>query len=377
MNEKNKFVIKNTLGMFDLIKGITMIMVMFFHTYGLLDIVEQFSASDKHSLVADVTVMSLYILLMTAGCTLMPILFIVSGYNFRRTTFSKCVKKQTKSLMVPYIVTGVMVAAVDFIWSYTTHWGWFLFSVKHAFSKIVGYAFGIPQSITVGGFYITGCGPVWFLLAMAIGNVIVNQLSFHFDGIKLLIISFLVATIGWLITLWVPLIWCISQGLVATFFISLGHFAKKAKFFSSGFNIKKLAIMIVDIIATITLICIGGRNTVNMVSNHYLFGTISVGVVGTFGLFLTQLVLYCNKFSGRISTFIRGIGRDSLYVLCIHTIEYIGVSLNIHYDIAANWKGNIYIRCLIIFAVRIVIVLVGTRCYLKMKEKYMNKVTKA
>jgi fucose 4-O-acetylase-like acetyltransferase len=372
MELKNRYIIKNTLGMFDLIKGITMIMVMFFHTYGLWDILEQYQLEDMQ-LAGKATLISIYVFLAFIGTALMPVLFIASGYNFRKTSLVKCIKKQVKSLLIPYLITGAMVVLVDFAWTYLTHWGWFRYSVQHALSNVLGYMLGIPLSVTIGGIYITGCGPVWFLLALAIGNVIANQLSLYFDGVKLLIASLVVASIGGLLGNWIPLPWCIFQGVVASFFICLGHFAKKNKFFTSSFNMTKLVVMIVDIIVAISLCYLGGRDTLNMVRSKYLYGPISISVMGILGLYLMHLSLYCNQALGLISTFIRKIGRESLYVLCIHTVEYVGISMSLHYELVNHWHGNVIIRSILIFGVRLVVVFLTTSCFLKWKEKFWMK----
>ncbi len=373
MELKNRYIIKNTLGMFDLIKGITMIMVMFFHTYGLWDILEQYPLEDM-KLAGKAAFMSIYSFFVPIGTALMPVLFLASGYNFRKTGFVKCIKKQTKTLLVPYLITGAMVALIDLTWTYITHWGWFRYSVQHALSNVVGYMFGIPMSVTIGGFYIGGCGPVWFFLALAIGNVVANQLSFYFDGVKLLIVSFITASIWGMLGSWIPLPWCIPQGIVAAFFICLGHFAKKNKFFTSEFNMKKLVVMIVDIVVAMLLCWFGGRDTLNMVRNQYFYGPISIGVMGILGLYLMNLSLYCNQAFGLISTFIRKLGRESLYVLCIHTVEYVGISMSLHYELVNHWHGNIIIRSILIFAVRLVVVFIATSCFLKWKEKFWVKI---
>ena len=46
MNEKRKQ-ISNTLGMFDLIKGIIMLWVMLLHTYGLFDPINRYNSIEE------------------------------------------------------------------------------------------------------------------------------------------------------------------------------------------------------------------------------------------------------------------------------------------------------------------------------------------
>ena len=118
MAEKRKYSIKNTLGMFDLIKGVIMIMVMLGHTYGLFDELNKYD-----SINAQIGALGIHRIIFALLVTIMlklsmPVLFIISGYGFRKTPFKKCVKNQFDRLMKPYIITALISVVLYFFVQY-------------------------------------------------------------------------------------------------------------------------------------------------------------------------------------------------------------------------------------------------------------------
>ena len=71
---KNKFTVKNTLGMFDAYKGLAMFAVMLSHTYGFVD-----------SLVPTNLGKAFVVFMSFLTESAMPALLIISGYSFRKT----------------------------------------------------------------------------------------------------------------------------------------------------------------------------------------------------------------------------------------------------------------------------------------------------
>ena len=114
---------------------------------------------------------------------------------------------------------------------------------KQAAKIFIASAMGYAQETTFFGIVLESCGPVWFFLAMAIGMVIFNLLANYLEGEKLLLATGLLAILGWLSSINICLPWTISQALVSTFYIGLGHYAKKKKMFTSGEHIKGITMM--------------------------------------------------------------------------------------------------------------------------------------
>lgn len=113
-----------------------------------------------------------------------------------------------------------------------------------------------------------------------------------------------------------------------------------------------------------------------MANDMYPFGPISIVANGLIAILFLKIFIRLNRFRGLISTLIRRIGRQSLYVLCIHTIEMVAIGGYVQYLFVNEWwHGNTLIRSLIIICTRIAIVLIFTLLFLRVKE-YIKKAKK-
>lgn len=357
--ETKKCKIKNTLGMFDMIKGVVMILVILAHTYGLFE-----------GLKADSPFMLITLLLMVLGCAAMPILFVVSGYGFRKMPFLKCLKKQIQTLVIPYAVTAVITCILHCIFYYLLYGGkrYALYETAKVF---LAFAFGISQKMFEGEFKEIACGPIWFLLALVFSNIIFNQLLHYFEGKKLLLAATMVSCFGWLLGYVVVLPWSINQGLVATLYVALGYYLKKKRLFTSEISLKYKLIVVVSLILNIILIC--SDKAFDMSCNDYGAGIITIIVEGILSVALIYVFLLMNDLRGRLCSILRCIGRGSLYVLCVHTVEMMGAGKYIQYDFANNWHGSILLRSLIIFGVRFVVVMGASYLFVWVKTAITNK----
>ena len=72
--QKEKYVIKNTLGMFDLLKGIAMILVVVSHTLGLLPFLDEYHTADELLSNVNIFVLILTLIYMIVGQASMPAL---------------------------------------------------------------------------------------------------------------------------------------------------------------------------------------------------------------------------------------------------------------------------------------------------------------
>lgn len=357
--------IKNTIGMFDLLKGVIMLMVMLVHTYGLYDFL-----NGHGPLYIFLTYVTSGPLKMFAEA-MMPVLFILGGYGLRKTTLQKCVKKQAGLLLIPYAITG-LISVILTLFSFYIRYRNLREAVYKALELIGGFVLGFPKTKEAFGVTISWCGPAWFLLAMFVSIVIFNQLLNRFSGSRLLIVSFVAACVGWGLS-FIPIVpWCLSQGLVATLYVCLGYFAKKEKILTERLagNFKTIAAIVVILLVSL-FSCQFGEN--NLADSEYVFGPFSIVLNGLLGIVIIYIFLHLNRFNGKISEWIRTIGRYSLYILCIHTIEFMSFGGILQMDFVGVFKGSVHLRNLIIFVVRTVIVVATTMGYAWIKNKYMNK----
>ncbi|MCR5557039.1 MAG: acyltransferase [Butyrivibrio sp.] len=370
--ERSKYAIKNTLGMFDLLKGVMMILMIMAHTYGLFDVLYTYINTEDSATAQNPVVLFLILLFMAFGEASMPVLFVISGYGFRKTTFKKTVDKQFKTLIIPYLITMCVTCVMHFVIYFLLFRPGGRETTVQTLKLFLSFLFGFSTETNYFGIHLGVCGPVWFLLALFIGNVIFNELLNRFEGIKLLIAASAVSLIGWLLSLGSPIPWAISQGLVAVLFLCLGYMAKKYKIFTSGKNPALRAIVVLTIVVS-SFIMKAFAGEFNMALNAYSWGPVSIVVGGLFSCVSVYLFLYLNRFKGKISEFIRKIGRLSLYVLCIHAIEMMSMGVYVQYDLINNWQGNRRVACWLVFAARFAIVMVGTFGFVQVKDFIAKK----
>lgn len=368
---RKTYTIKNTAGMFDLIKGITMLMVIYVHTYGLFP--SSFIYQNTYQANLDVMMgmqwlPHLWVTLYSVFAhSLMPAFFVVSGYGIRKMDFSKCVKKQAKALLIPYAIISVLTSLLH-LFSHYTLYRYFPGSFKETLRIAGGFLLGLSKTSIYFDVKIFSCGPIWFILALFWGLIIFNTLITYVPEKYLPYASLLVAFVGWLMSLGNTVPWCISQGLVAAFYICLGYLAKKKKWFTAGISTKaKVALTVLIIIPSVIIRFIGTKD--GMADNVYPFGIGTIILNGFMGLLCIYVFLLLNRFTGKISSFLRKIGRLSLYMVCIHTIEMMGFPF---YYFANNWTGNVSVGCALLYIIRATVDVIICFAYVAIKEKVID-----
>lgn len=357
----NKYAVKNTLGMFDLLKGFFMILMIVAHTPGYFDNIDFIP---KYIFGA---ILGLF------GEAAMPGLMVIVGYSFRKTTFKKCVVKQYRTLIIPYIITSAITIILSFVFWYLASGFQFMATAEQTKKVVEALVFGAGKGFNIGRHMIPPCGPCWFLLALVIGSIIFNTLLNYFKDRKLFIAALIVSIVGWIMGLFLTWPWSISQGFITVIYIALGYFAKKKKLFTSGENInKKKIITIVSVFIFFVGKSLGGEY--NMAYGTYTFGPIAIWYVG----FISCLVIFWflrlnNRKNSKFLNSIRFLGRNSLYVLCIHSIEIVAVGNKVQEAFLASWTRPVWMRNCIIISVRMLIDLGITYIFVKIKNRNIQR----
>ena len=81
----------NSLGMFDFLKGIGMLTIVFAHS------------AELYPVGATTTITPMTFYLFAYRESLMAAFYIASGYGFRKRSIGKCIDQQVKTLLKPYI----------------------------------------------------------------------------------------------------------------------------------------------------------------------------------------------------------------------------------------------------------------------------------
>lgn len=134
------------LGMFDLVKGFAMIVVVLFHTVSFADVSPWISA-----------VVDLF------GAFLMACFFAISGFQFRPAQTKQAVKRYAKTYLPMYARLAVVV------WLFML-----VLNIDSLLMYLSAFLLGKFYPQMIGPVYVGGIGLGWFLLGLFWGSVLLN-----------------------------------------------------------------------------------------------------------------------------------------------------------------------------------------------------------
>ncbi|WP_034452011.1 acyltransferase family protein [Butyrivibrio sp. AE2032] len=369
-----KHEIKNTAGMFDLFKGLAMIMVIFVHTYPLFqDHYFETMFDGRGSILESGNIVAM-ILVTAFGLFVHPVmqgLFVIAGYGFRKTSMKKCLVKQSKALLLPYAISMVLLTILHLI----THFSLYRYlkgSVIETCRIFAGSLLGLAKTTDYFGVKIFSNGPNWFLLALFWGIIVFNALLNYFPEKYVSYGVWTVSIIGWLISLGNTVPWCLSQGFISVLYIYIGYYVKKSKLFTRGISDiktwKKVVYSVLVIIPYWIIQLMGFMD--GMADSIYPFGMITIALNGLFSVLTIYVSLFFNVFRGPVASFLRKVGHYSIYVMCIHTIEMMGFPL---YYFVDKWKGSITVGQFLFSLIRTAIIIAICFLFVKVKDVIVSK----
>jgi|GEM_PF-2289753 len=293
---------KITLGTFDLIKGIAMMIIIMSH------------ALAKYKMRnAVMTAFPLNILLGLLSNGTMPMFFILAGYSFKARPVDKMLKKSIKELMKPYFIVMVVIAVIYPACHFMLDGG--DKTIKSAIRYICAFLLGLPKPGKIlFNFRMEEAMVVWFLLAMFIAinllNCIFQIKNEHirvFLTVGITVIGYILASIDFTY-------FCIPQGMVGLGFCYAGYLIKKYNLFGRGNSVVWLLIGAVSVLQIIF-------DNFNLAYSIYSHGYLScIGAVCS-GMILAYIGLIIRDATFPFSGMIRQIGMYSYWIMCIHSVE--------------------------------------------------------
>ena len=200
--------------MFDLLKGVGMLLIVFAHTSELYPVGD----------VSTITPMTFFLFAYREA--LMAAFFIASGYGFRKRSIGKCIHQQLKSLLKPFCYTAVFTTVLHFIIHYKT-FHYLPGSLTESIKVAGGFLLGLPHTATYFGQEFFSCGPMWYLLALLMGWIALDVILNIFPERYIPWAVGGCALLGWGASLVWELPFCLIQGAVITPYLYLGYLAKR------------------------------------------------------------------------------------------------------------------------------------------------------
>lgn len=345
----------NSLGMFDLLKGIGMLLVVFSHTVELypLETAGGFSLSGG--------------LLFFYREALMSAFFIASGYGFRQRPLGKCIRQQAKALLLPYLYTALATAALHLGAHYAAYRYW-PGAVTETLRVLAGFGLGLPHTAQIFGVTVFSCGPMWYLLTLAVSWVLLDALLNLCPERLQPAAVLLTMTVGWGIGLFAELPFCLVQSLCAVPYLYIGYLAKRRKWLDKPAP-RWYWLVFAGAAALIAVGALLRGYTDSMSDAVWTLGPVSILLNCAFGVGSMFLFTGLNRFQGGLARLLRSLGRRSLYIFCFHTIENIALPW---YILAAGFVGHPLVGAALHFALRSAFIFIG--CCLLELRRYLKRI---
>lgn len=301
----------NSIGMFDMLKGAGMLAIVLAHTAELYPL----ESSGGLSLTAFIP--------FIYRESLMAAFFIASGYGFRKRSLKKCIRQQLTSLLKPYCWTAFFTCVLHFIIHYKT-FGYLPGTLGESVKVVGGFLLGLPHTASYFGQEFFSCGPMWYLLSLLVSWILLDLILniFPENYINWAVIG--TALLGWGTSLVWELPFCITQGMVVVPYLYLGFLAKKNRWLDKPLS-RRMQLLLW---ASVILVAVGAlitRRTDCVSLAQWSLGPFSIFLDGAAGLLFIRLFLRWNRRSGLLVRGFEAVGRRSLHIFCVHTVELIAV----------------------------------------------------
>ena len=304
MEEQKSGSLKTYVGMFDLAKGIGMIMVVLAHT------ISQYNINTLPSFPLAV--------FGIVGTGLLPMFFIVSGYGFRKQKIVFCIKQQIRYILLPYLYVTLGMAII-FPCIHIAFFKWPRGAFNEMVRVVLAFILGVCENsgIRIGPYELYDCGTVWFLLALMNGWIILNFI-FVFKNIYIRnLFVFLSVIVGMFLCQFGVWFFCFQASLISVGYLYIGYLLKKYRILHRKLPFWVYCLLVIGVSIQF------GFGKIVMSTNYWRLGVFDMILSFCNGFILIKLSLLGNVLTGTISQGIRTIGRYSLWIMCVHTLESI------------------------------------------------------
>lgn len=356
------------MGSFDFIKGMAMIFVMLGHMTFEYDLSGWIYRSPV------LRALGSFFSFLNLG--VLPCFFLITGYTFKRKEADKMLKWSFRNLIYPYAVVGLMGVLVHTVVNIILY-GIQLWMIEDTASWLFAFLFGIHDPWEPGrfiwGIHVSVCGFVWYLLALFFSINIFNQIIKMKSKYARFALTLFCAIIGLFLAECGFTFYCIPQGMIATIYLLFGYEMKKMNFFERNLKTQFGVVLLCYIVATSA--CYSGK--FDMAFNIYENAPIVLTGSACGGLVVFVCGVYLGKLEWKAFDLIRVVGVYSLYVICIHSVEYkflpwylIYLSMPTHMGLSIALE--ILLRIIIIGSVCVIVKKINYQKYRRMRRKNGN-----
>lgn len=355
MAEKKK--VKIGLGSFDFAKGLGILTVIFCHL-------------SINYPVSEVPLLApAYVFINIVSSGLMPMFFIISGYGFKKKQAGKMLKKTFNesfgALFFSLIVFSVLVPLAYYPVFKHSVMKWVEVSAR----RVLSWLLALPTAKFILGVELLPISALWFLIALFWAQNILNQIV----RIKNLFLQIGCVGLSVLLGLYLYSIgfvfYCIPQGFVAVFFCYIGYILKSYSLLEKYIHkVWPYLVMVPVCLVHFALVGRKGGLPFDLASGKFgFFDFIAATISGLLFVFIGVLAGRC---TWKWAEWIKNIGVHTYWILCLHSIEILGIPW---WEISQE-KTNSYLFFGIEIFIKIVLITSGCMMLKKISYyRYMKK----
>lgn len=295
--------IRITLGSFNLLKGIAIMLVilrhiLYFHDAAQLQVLKPLSD-----------------FLLFWGSGILPAFILINGYNFKQKRTGDMLKTTFRCLIVPYLWVAAFFMVAYFIVSFIAY-GSLDWSAEVTLRWAIAFLMGIPKSgHWLWGCEIAHCSAVWFLLALFIAMNLLNIILRLKNRVCQLCAVLLCVLLGYWMLIRDINYYTIPQGLLGVGYCWAGYLLREHKLLTRTVH-WAWACLAAAVVALIRYCC----GDINLALGEVDCGLWSYGASLIVAVFFVYLGLHVGRENQHLD-WIRNIGLHSYWILCIHAVE--------------------------------------------------------
>lgn len=306
--------IKISIGSFDLVKGVAMILIVITHMTSHYDL--------GSLLPNNIFFKTLGFLILIIGIGVNPVFFMIKGYTFKEKSIKKYAKKSFSECIIPYFYTMIAVAALFPIVN-SLQYGFRLGAFKEASRWVLALLFGLhdpyAEQKVIFGIEVRACWVAWYLLTMFLSANLLNLIIKVKNKAGQIALTILSIMTGYLLSLINFTYFCLPQGLIAVGYCYAGYCLKQLNFFQKKQCIQ-IGVCFILLAATVWEALSGNCS---LSYNIYKYGPLEIVGTSCAGLLLLVLSIYANQLKWKCLDWIKQIGVYTLWIMCIHSVELI------------------------------------------------------
>lgn len=279
----------------------------------------------------------------------MPLFVWVSGYLFKEDLIKKKTIHTLKKIGIPYlytyivVVVGALLVEIAKIFVKNQH-----FLLLDFFkTKGIAFLFGYGNSTS----QIEGVDAIWFLASLMVAEIVLNVLlklkNRFFIGVIVVIVYLLGAFLHSKFD--IPL-YLAGGGTAFLLWLFIGMLFREKEI-----HFKTWMIFVAFFVWTIVLVIEIKTNTPLNIDRIRLYGLENVGALAA----IIVIRAVCERVQTFSLKFLKWMGRNSLYILCVHSFDI---------SILSNRLSRMFESQFVSFCIKLVIDLVGAYVLLKLLE---------